>query len=139
MRAHHALTEETLAELYVGSRGGYLPTTSGALEADIERYLRAGRMIHRLPDVPEIARAVRRIAAEDQEPDPVQQPMPTPEELAWEQHVRQGTTATDELAMRQMDELALTQRVQQMSVAEFGAERERFGLHKNTVDFLGGH
>lgn len=96
MRSHYALTEETLAELYVGSKGGYLPTTPEALEADIERHLRGGRMLHRLPDVPEIARAVRRIAAEmADEPEPVAQPVMSPEQAAWQENLRQGTTADD--------------------------------------------
>lgn len=130
MRSYYALSNEDLAELFVGARGGYLPTSSEALEGDVERHLRAGRMIHRLPDVPEIARAVRRIAAElADEQEPVAPPVMSAEQAAWQENLRQGTTA-DDAALQYADELALAGQVKAMSLGEFAAQRERFGLAK---------
>jgi hypothetical protein len=63
----------------------------------------------------------------------VETPEPAPEFRA---DVEQGFG--DELAMRQADELMLSHQVAGMSMAEFGANRERFGLHRPVVDFLMG-
>jgi hypothetical protein len=58
----------------------------------------------------------------------------TPEQFT--QDVQQGYG--DEMAMRQADELMLSHQVAGMSMAEFGANRERFGLQRSVVDFLQG-
>lgn len=72
------------------------------------------------------------------------EPVPTPEQAAWQNDQAQGIgdpdlfRQADELAMRQADERVLANQVAGMSMAEYGASRARFGLQRSVSDFLQG-
>jgi hypothetical protein len=97
---------------------------------DIDRYMAskglAKSTISRV-DVAEHVLAIQRTQAAVAEADAA----------AFRNNVQGGTTA-DDAALQHMNELALAQQVAQMSVAEFGANRERFGLSKSVFAHLAG-
>jgi hypothetical protein len=135
MRSYHALTETDLAVHYLQAVGGAerMPDNAQALVEDVKAYLRKSGLDHRLDDAVKIAIEAHEIAQQIKA-QPVPQ-LPTPEQVAWEQNLAQGTTA-DDAALQRADELALAQRVNQMSAQEFAANRERFGLATSTADLL---
>ena len=133
MKPYFAIECADLARYYLDSKGdpSFLPDTATALVEDIKRYLVANALQHRLEDVVDIAIAANELAQQALAQTP---PVTDPE---FEAQVQQGTTAND-LAMQQMDEVMLSRQVAGMSMSEFGANRERFGLQRSVIDFLQG-
>jgi hypothetical protein len=124
MRSYFALEPAQIAEYYLQSKGGvdFLPGSAEGLVADIERYLRASSLDHRLDERITIAQEAFQIAqqvrgqSEDAEA-----------ELLADVQMGYGDRRAE------ADELA---RIQAMSIHEFAAERGRLGLQKSTADFL---
>lgn len=145
MKSYFALEPATIAGLYLNAKGGprQLPRTARSLYDDVQAYLREYGLEHRLNESAEIAEHAYAIASQV-----LAQEVPAPSEadVAFRANVQQGTTAdddlfrqADELAMRQADERVLANQVAGMSMAEYGANRERFGLAQNLGSFLGGN
>lgn len=114
------LTDEAIAREYLARGGGYLSADH------LVAWMNRRGIGHR--NAAEVALAVNRLQVEA---------APTTEEVTFQENLVQGTTRAD-LALRQMDQLALAQRVAAMSLAEFGAERGRLGVHQSMADFLAG-
>jgi hypothetical protein len=137
MKSYFALSPAEIAQHYVDSRGdpSFLPDTATQLVEDVRQYLARAGLGHRQEDAVEIAQAAYQLACEAL----VQQPPASQAEATFRADVQQGTTADDELAMHQADDRVLATPVQQMSMAEYGANRARFGLAQNLASFLGGN
>lgn len=136
MKSYNVLTEAQLAEHYLAHKGGArgLPMTARSLHEDVKQYLRSRGMEHRVDDAVAIAIAAYEMAQVEL------QPVATPEQSAWQNDVQQGIgdRLPDELAMRQMDDLALAGQVRAMRMPEFAASRQRLGLTQDLSSFLGG-
>jgi hypothetical protein len=132
MKTYHALSEAEVARFYVQSKGAveFLPRNADALVADVERYLRASRLDHRLDEAVTIAKAAFEIADQVREQQ-------TPEDFQASVRDQFGDLREiNQAAQQYADELALAGRVSQMDMKEFAAERGRLGRHKTTADFL---
>ena len=134
MKSWYVMEPEQLAEHYVQSKGGgdYLPTTATALVADVEAHLRRSGLDHRVPESATIAAEAFNIAQQVRDQQSAED---------FQTSVREGygdQREIDQAAMQHADGLALAKRINQMSVREFGAERERLGIAKTTFDHLAG-
>ena len=123
MKSYFALEPADLAEHYVASKGSpmFLPNTAFALVHDVERYLRANNLDHRLEDAIQIAQAAFDLAQE------ALALMPDPEQFQAEVH--EGTTATD---------AQLAQTVAAMDLNAYAANREQLTGQRGNMAFLAG-
>lgn len=136
MKSYHALSETDLGVHYLQAIGGAerIADNAQSLVADVEAWLRRSKLDHRLADSVDIACEVFEIAKQVRA-----QSVPTGIEAqaAFQANIQSGTTA-DDAALRQMDELALSQKVSAMDMTTFAAEREKLGVTQSLGAFLGG-
>jgi hypothetical protein len=127
-----------LGQIYVQSKGhlDFMPNSAAGLVADVERWLNANRMHHRLDEKARIASEAFRIAQQ------VRQQQAPEAETATLLDVQQGygdrRHDLDELAMTRMSELALSAQVAQMDMQTYSENRARLGVEQDLASFLGG-
>lgn len=132
MQSYHALSEEKLAEYYLSSKGDLtlLPDTATGLVNDVQRWLKVSNLQHRLDSSAAIASEAYSQARK-------QAPVQSQAEEAAQYNREQGWG--NDRPDLQMDELALKQRVQGMSMADYSANRERLNVTRTVADFSGGN
>jgi hypothetical protein len=134
LKTYYALSEADIAQHYLNGKGSVdlLPRNADALVADVERYLRASKLDHRLDEAVTIAREAFTIAEQVREQQ-------THEDF--QASIREGYGDQREMhqaAPQYADEMARAAEIAAMSMNEFAANRGQMGLHKSTLDFLAG-
>lgn len=129
MKSWNLMSASDLAQRYVEHKGGprNMAYTANALYVDVQDYLRRSGLGHRINDAAAIATEAHEIAKQ----------IVALESSDFQDNVREGTTA-DDAAMQRMENLSLAGQVEQMSLDEYGAQRERLGMSQSLSSFLGG-
>jgi hypothetical protein len=125
------LTADTVAQEWVRTEGWRKYDSAAELVELICQYKVSKGLGNSSISEIDVAEAVLRLY---KKPEPVD----SPEQAQWQSNLSEGTTRDTE-KLRRIEDAMVAQQVTQMDYRKFAANRRKFGLERDLVEFLSGN